>query len=128
MGDDVEDVARAWVDDRQPVDLVLDEAADGVEQALVGADGDEQLGLAAQLVPPGFESVLLQLLDLPAGVEVVLLQDADEVCDGQHANKVLALGVPQWGGTHAVVDQGEEGLFDQELQEEIIEQRTKHIQ
>ena len=49
------------------------------------------------------------------------LEDPDEVCDGEHANELLVLGVPERGDPDAVVDEGEEGLLDQQL-------RVKHDQ
>lgn len=32
MSEDVEDVPRDWVDDRQPVDLILQQGVDGIKQ------------------------------------------------------------------------------------------------
>ena len=50
MREDVEDVPRMWVDDREAVDLVGDEPGDGVEEALLGGDRHEGLGAGAQLL------------------------------------------------------------------------------
>ena len=50
MREDVEDVPRMWVDDREAVDLVGDEPCDGVEEALLGGDRHEGLGAGAQLL------------------------------------------------------------------------------
>ncbi len=69
----------------------------------------------SSLTPPRLQPVLLQLLHLLGGVPVVLLQDPDEVRDGEHADEVLPAGVPQRGGADAVVHQREEGLLDQQL-------------
>ncbi len=50
MGEDVEDVPGVRVYDGQPVDLVVDQAGDGVEQALLGGDGHQRLGGLAELL------------------------------------------------------------------------------
>ncbi len=116
MGKNVEDIACVWIDDWQTVDFVFDQLGNGVKQALLRTDGDERPGLVAQPVPPGFESVLLQLLNLLAGVVVVFLQDSDEVRDGQHADKVLPLRIPQRRCSNSIVNQSKECLFYQKLQ------------
>ena len=70
------------------------------------------------LTPPGLQLVLLQLLHLDLGALVIHLEDPDEVGDGEHADEALLLRVPERRGPHPVVDEGEEGLLDQELRVE----------
>ena len=139
MGEDVEDVSGGGVDDRKSVDLVLDQRPDGLEQRRVGVDPDQLLrvvecvctkekeGQTAKphtamnsglLTPPGLQLVLLQLLHLDLGALVIHLEDPDEVGDGEHADEALLLRVPERRGAHPVVDEGEEGLLDQELRVE----------
>lgn len=56
MSEDVEDVPRDWVDDGQPVDLILQQGVDGIKQTEktrlmieLGALGERLLKLLAQL-------------------------------------------------------------------------------
>ena len=88
MSEDVEHVPRFWVYDWQPMDLVLDERADGVEERRVRVDPDELLGLG-ECAPPRLQLVLLEFLHLDGGALVVHLEDLDEVGDGEHANELL---------------------------------------
>lgn len=56
MSEDVEDVPRDWVDDRQPMDLILQQGVDGIKQTEktrlvieLGALGERSLKLLVQL-------------------------------------------------------------------------------
>lgn len=56
MSEDVEDVPRDWVDDRQPMDLILQQGVDGIKQTEktrlmieLGALGERSLKLLLQL-------------------------------------------------------------------------------
>ena len=73
---------------------------------------------SCQLTSPRGQLVLLQLLHLGLGALVVHLQDPDEVCDGQHADELLLLGVPEWRGADPIADEGEKGLLHQEVRVE----------
>jgi hypothetical protein len=52
------------------------------------------------------------------GLAVVLLEYENEVGDGEHSDELLVLAVPEGGRADAVVDEGEEGLLDQQLRVE----------
>ena len=59
--------------------------------------------------------MLFELVDVGFRVFVIHVQDPDEVGDGQHADELLLLRVPQRRGADAVVHQREKGLLHQEL-------------
>ena len=71
-----------------------------------------------ELTSPRDELVLLELLHLRVWVLVVHLEDPDEVGDGEHADEPLLRRVPQRRRPHAVVDEREEGLLDEQLRVE----------
>ena len=75
-------------------------------------------GTGSLLTPPRDELVLLELFHFRVGILVVHLQDPDEVRDGEHADEPLLPRVPQRRRPHAVVDEGEERLLDEQLRVE----------
>lgn len=114
MSQNVKNVSRVRIDDGKAMDFIDDQGIDRVEQRRVRMDPYQLLRVLKRR-PPRIQLVLLQLLHLRIRIFVIHLQDADEVGDGEHADEPLILGVPEGGGAHPVVHQGEESLLDQEL-------------
>jgi len=116
VSEDIEDVPGDWVDDRQPMDFVLDQHSDGVEKCGVRSDRQQLLHIVLlQNFSPSGQFVFFQFLHFDGWRFVIHLQYSDEVCDGEHSDELLLLGVPEGCGPHPVVDEGEEGLLDEEL-------------
>ena len=106
MCQDVEDVAGGLLEDGQPVDLRVAEQLHRLLEALGRVDGGERLQVVvgAEDFTPRRDLVLLELakaiLDAVAGagpiiVPVVLVQNLDEVGDGEHADEASSGAVPR---------------------------------
>ena len=111
MCDYADHVARDRVDDGQAVHAILGKHLHGVEERVVRSQEDKRSPILFEHLTPRVDLVLLELLDLGMHRLVVLLQYEYEVGDGEHADKLVLLAVPQRRRSHAIIDERVECFF-----------------